>query len=161
MAFTSRRGRPKQAPQAEIDFGTPELRHKRAQQVTIEPLDWLRNKEIITHKQHWCGLHFRWLYTLRYGATTVQSLDVARENGITHQREYGEWQLEREQEWKEAVLHLKTQNLLGVALEYCVYQQRRPPSWACRRHHTVSQTTNALRQLEKLWCKNTNEQRLS
>ena len=152
MSFTSRRGRPKQEI-PETDLGTPELRHKRAKQVTDEPLDWLRKHDIITHKQHWCGIHFRWLYTLRYGATTAQSLDTARENGITHYREYGEWQLEREDEWKEAILHLKTHDLLSAALEYCVYQQRRPASWQSKRHRTIRQTTNALEQLRSCGAK--------
>lgn len=154
MSFTRRRGRPKQEQQ-EIDFGTAELQSKRKQQITDEPLDWLRKHELITQRQHWCGIHFRWLYTLRYGSATVQSLDAARAKGILHVREYGEWQMEREEEWKEAILHLKTQNLLSSALEYCVYQQRRPANWHCKRHHTLRQTIHALRQLEKLWCKRT------
>jgi len=152
MSFTNRRGRPKKLDD-ETDLGTPELRRKRQQNVTIEPLDWLRQHELISEKQHWCGLHFRWLYTLRYGTTTVQSLDATRINGIIHYRENNQWQTEREEEWKLASRQLEEQQLLNIALRYCVYQQHLPPSWYLKTPTPLQQLSLALRQLEELWCK--------
>jgi hypothetical protein len=64
MPLMRKRGRPAQN-RPEVDYGTPELQQKRQHHLTIEPLDWLLQHSLISQKQHWCGLHFRWLYTLR------------------------------------------------------------------------------------------------
>lgn len=152
MSFTQRRGRPKSTT-TEIDYGTPELRSKRQRGITVEPLDWLRQQELITPQLHWCGMHFRWLYTLRYGTTTAKSCDLSAQKGILNIREYDEWREEREQEFKQALLLLNQEALLDTALEYCVYQQRRPRQWQWRNHPTIQSTITALGQLERLWCK--------
>ncbi len=152
MGFSSQRGRPKQPAQEEYDLGTPELQAQRKAGKTVEPLDWLRQRELISPKQHWCGLHFRWLFTLRYGAVTLQSLDAAKQQGIVHQRDYTLWQMEREREWNEALTHLEHRKLLNVALTFCVYKQNIPPQW---RHSTrgLEYLSAALHELEILWCK--------
>lgn len=156
MAFTSRRGRPKKQERPEADTGTPELRRKRQQCLTVEPLDWLREREIITQQQHWCGLHFRWLYTLRYGVATVQSLDAARVKGLMHSKEYEEWQNEREADWKNAVEAIASPALLQLLLNYCVYQQNIPTRWlisSVTKDAHIEKLSKCLFQLEKMWCK--------
>lgn len=157
MAFHSRRGRPRATtPREEIDSGTPELQRKRRLQLTVEPLDWLREHDIISPQQHWCGLHFRWLYTLRYGAFTPQSMDAAREQGIIRKREYEEWQQDREQEWRQILQLLEEKELLAAALDFCIYRQNIPPQWqqaAHRRHRQFSPLCEALQQMERLWCR--------
>ena len=70
-----RRGRPAQ-PRVEVDKGTPELRRHRQQHATVEPLDRLLQQGLLTVPQHQCALRLRWLYTLRYGAPTLQSLST-------------------------------------------------------------------------------------
>ena len=158
MGFSYRRGRPKQVQEEEIDRGTVELRQKRRAHITIEPLDWLRQESHISPQQHWCGLHFRWLYTLRYGTTTPQSLDAAREQGIIHKREYEEWQNEREQEWRAAIHELQSGHFLALILHYCVYQQRVKPDWLngdTAPQTEIFQLRKGLRELERLWCKGT------
>ncbi|MDG1287019.1 MAG: hypothetical protein P8P30_05570 [Rickettsiales bacterium] len=155
MGFSSRRGRPKQKRE-DVDKGTAELRKKRRLNLTTEPLDWLREHELISSKQHWCGLHFRWLYTLRYGSTTPQSLDAAREKGILHKQDDESWKREREDEWKDATAHLRRNHLLEITLKYCIYQQNTPHSWQQRSHcayNSIADLNHSLSFLEKLWCR--------
>lgn len=70
MAFSTQRGRPRN-PVNDNDCGTPELRLKHALNLTREPVDLCLEKGLITAEQHWCALHLRWLYTLRYGAPSL------------------------------------------------------------------------------------------
>ena len=156
MGFSSRRGRPKREAVQEVDRGTMQLQQKRRAALTVEPLDWLREEGVINAQQHWCGLHFRWLYTLRYGAFTPQSLDAAREKGILHKREYEEWQGEREGEWREVTQQLKQAGLLEMALEFCVYSQVIPTQWRQFRHRSGprrQKLCESLREMQLMWCK--------
>jgi hypothetical protein len=146
MAFSTRRGRPRKDPVIEKnDLGTPELRQKRQLSLTTEAIDLLLQKDIITHDQHWCALHFRWLYTLRYGAPSVQSLDPARVNGIMHLRIYTEWQEEREDEWKRALEVLNRYHCLRAVSDCAIYNDYHP-----RFHSLISL---GLEQLRDLWCR--------
>jgi hypothetical protein len=67
-----RRGRPCLA-RPEVDLGTEQLRAKRQYGITMEPLDYLHQRGLLTDRQHKTGLWLRWLYTLRHGAPTLQS----------------------------------------------------------------------------------------
>ena len=71
MAFSTRRGRPPRPRLDDNDNGTPELQFKRALGVTREPIDLCLERNLITPDHHWCSLHLRWLYTLRYGAPAI------------------------------------------------------------------------------------------
>lgn len=146
MAFSTRRGRPRKDPLIEkTDLGTPELRQKRQLSLTTEAIDLLLQKDIITHDQHWCGLHFRWLYTLRYGAPSVQSLDPASINGMIHPRIYTEWQEEREQEWKAALEILTRYGCLPAVRDCCIHNDHAPQHRALLRL--------GLQELVLLWCR--------
>lgn len=145
MAFTSRRGRPRKAALPEgNDPGTPELRQKRQLSLTTEAVDLLLQKEQITPEQHWCALHFRWLYTLRYGTATAQSLDPARIKGFLHKKAYTEWQEERETEWKEAIQLLRQQHSMSAVSDCAIYNEFHPK--------TLPLLVLGLEALEELWC---------
>jgi len=154
MAFTSRRGRPKTVVEA-VDKGTPELRRRHQKQLTLEPLDWLFLQEVISEKQQWCGLHFRWLYTLRYGAFTPQSLDATQLRGVLRKREYEEWQQEREKEWQQTMGFLREAKLLRPALSLCVYLQSVPKEWRKSHQNFPPAYREALQMLEQHWRRNT------
>ena len=81
LHFPRRRGRPKSVHHG-IDRGTPELAQKRLRGETTETLDLCLERGLITPQQHWCGIHLRWLYTLRYGAPGVRSIDPTHTKGI-------------------------------------------------------------------------------
>ena len=66
-----KRGRPRK-----IDNGkqhTPETYWKNKHNITAEPIDYLLKKGIITDDMHKAALKFRWLYTVKFGAPTIQS----------------------------------------------------------------------------------------
>ena len=105
MAFSTRRGRPRNAP-ATPDFGTAELRLKHALGITSEPIDLCLARAIIRDEQHRAGLHFRWLHTLRYGApritTRYDSADISEATA-----DDPIWRAEREREYADAVALLR------------------------------------------------------
>lgn len=106
MAFTTKRGRPK-IERPTIDMGTQELQFKRAYGVTEEAIDLCLQKKIISEEQHWCGLHLRWLYTLRYGAPSVSSTLRPLYDTPTTQPDDPVWRSAREAEFAEAVTMLR------------------------------------------------------
>ena len=66
MAFSTRRGRPPKTRPL-VDKGTSELQQKRKHHHTTEPLDLCLYYHIINDEEHKALLHFRWLYSLRFG----------------------------------------------------------------------------------------------
>ena len=105
MGFTSRRGRPKSKEKMEIkgreekDFGTAELQARRAKGLTAEPIDKCKEKNIISDEQYGAALHFRWLYTLRFGAPGVSAIDLDGFKGRDIRNNDEIWQSEREKEY--------------------------------------------------------------
>lgn len=123
MAFTTRRGRPPRPIPHGQDLGTPELCFKRAHGLTDEPIDRLLHRGIISPQQHWCGLHLRWLYTLRYGAPSL----TTHYHDTTHRLPTGEddpaWRALREREYSEAARALKAANRYEPVMRLCVYNE--------------------------------------
>ncbi len=146
MAFSTRRGRPRKRDShlAVRDYGTPELQQKRSLSLTTETVDLLLKKGLITDEQHWCALHFRWLYTLRYGSPTPQSVDPARVRGILHRKIYPEWQSEREKEWQQAIQELTRGNSLSSLRQCAIYNQIHPSQ--------LNELQSGLQVLALLWC---------
>lgn len=148
MAFSHKRGRPKkEISKSERDKGTPELQQKRKMSLTTEAVDLLLQQGIITPNQHWCALHYRWLYTLRYGSPTLQSMDPAYVRGIQHKKEYEEWQQEREAEWQQAQEILLRQGSRRAITNVAIYNMLL--------HADFTKIKEGLETLSGLWCKNT------
>lgn len=117
-----RRGRPRQERPTH-DHGTPELALKRALSLTSEALDLCLDRRIITPEQHWCGIHLRWLYTLRFGAPGVRAVDTTHLGGIDIKNDDPKWRSARESEYHEALQWLgerRARLLLGLT----VYNER-------------------------------------
>ena len=124
MAFSTQRGRPRK-PLNDNDVGTPELRLKHALRLTAEPIDLCLEKRLITEQQHWCGLHLRWLYTLRYGAPKLTTIYVdPHEPGSAPLREDEDWRAMREREYGLATDLLKTQRRYECVMRLAVYNER-------------------------------------
>lgn len=144
------RGRPKQ-DRPKRDLGTPELRRKRAQMETAETLDLCLEKGIINHSQHWCGIHFRWLYTLRYGAPSVQAIRL-HDNGFCKVQEDDEnWREAREFEYEEAALALDQAGHMKHIINICVFNEH--PAfllYPANRHVQTERTTEYERLLAGL-----------
>lgn len=121
MAFSSKRGRPKQLPKPPHDLGTPELLAKRDAGMTREPLDHCLDKKLISPRQHWCGLHLRWLYTLRYGAPGVRCSSYTIDAVSSARIDEPEWRLARECEYKEAITALQRAQCYEAVMGLCVF----------------------------------------
>ena len=163
MAFTTRRGRPR-ATVMHTDPGTPELRLKHALGLTAEPLDLCLSRELITADQHWCGLHLRWLYTLRYGAPTLTTRYTDRLDTTMSGAETAQWRAMREREYHEAVAVLQQQRRYEPVMRICVFNEQpsflnpqlRERAWGdpalthqlLRSHHKLAEGLNIL---TKLW----------
>lgn len=124
MAFTTLRGRPRK-PVLHTDPGTPELRLKHALRLTAEPIDLCLEKKLITVEQHWCGLHLRWLYTLRYGApnlTTHYTDRTTPASPLTN--DDPEWRAQREREYQDAIALLKAANRYECVMRLAVFNEQ-------------------------------------
>ena len=123
IPFPRKRGRPKSVHQGP-DLGTPELAMKRLLGLTAEMLDLCRERGIITDKQHWCGVHLRWLYTLRNGAPNVRAIDLTHIGGMETKIDDPEWRAAREQEYHDAVKKLSVTRHAIQLMNICIYNER-------------------------------------
>lgn len=124
IKLTSRRGRPKLNRPA-YDTGTPETVMKRLLGETSEALDLCLERDIINKEQHWCGIHLRWLYTLRNGVPSVKALDLTDCGGSELKTEDPQWKEAREQEYNEAInLLVKTGHAIPI-INLCIYNDRK------------------------------------
>jgi len=140
----AKRGRPK-VRRAETDFGTPELQQKRYTSETVEPFDLCLQKGLITPEQHWCGIHLRWLYTLRYGAPGVRALDINHVNGLELESDDPDWSSAREAEYHDALRRLTLKGYAALLMNICIHNER--PDFLDARHKKLSQNDTCLEKL--------------
>lgn len=67
-----KRGRPKQHKN-NYDLGTVELQDKREKKLTKEPFDLIHEKDLITQEEYIAGNRLRYLYSLKYGISSVRA----------------------------------------------------------------------------------------
>ncbi|MDE3016959.1 MAG: hypothetical protein KGI29_08600 [Pseudomonadota bacterium] len=123
LRFPRRRGRPR-TTQRNHDTGTPELVMKRLLGETAEALDLCLERGIITQQQHWCGIHLRWLYTLRYGAPGVRAIDPTHLGGLDTKIDDPLWRGAREKEFHEAMAALAKSGHAPLMMNVCIYNER-------------------------------------
>lgn len=124
MAFSTQRGRPRK-PMNDNDPGTPELRLKHALRLTAEPIDLCLEKNLITREMHWCGLHLRWLYTLRYGAPSLTRnyADGTDQSRPPPSEDDPTWRTMREQEYHEAIAMLKANRRYECVMRLAIFNE--------------------------------------
>lgn len=122
MSFSTQRGRPRSRPEGP-DLGTAELRRKHAAGLTAEPIDACLARRIIDSDQHWCGLHLRWLYTLRYGAPNLTSRYLTQQGMRPTEAECEEWRQEREHEFHTACRMLHQQRRYEPIMRLAVFNE--------------------------------------
>lgn len=160
--LANKRGRPKSKIYDSSDLGTPELIYKKITQSTKEPLDLYLEHSIITPNQHWCGIHLRWLYTLRYGIPGISAVDTTHLGGRETKTDDTQWREAREKEYLEAVEDLKTFGLSRITLAVCVHNEPLAGTTCLRRVHETKTNRQAadeffhliagLGLLSKRWC---------
>ena len=116
------RGRPKTRSDGK-DLGTPELQKKKRGGMAGEPVDVCLTKGLITEEEHWCALHFRWLYTIRYGLPTVTAINLDGLYASAARLESSEWEESREAEYHEAadvlVRNHVHRDIINFAVQNC------------------------------------------
>ena len=143
------RGRPPKNREKR-DLGTKELQQKRALGHTDEVLDYCHQRGIISDAQHWCGNHFRWLYTMRYGVPNIRATDFARLGLVAPPEDDDEWLARINVQYMQATELLEQRRCLGVVLNAVVYSQceERPVA----KKHDLEVLRSALEILVDLWC---------
>lgn len=151
MGFSTKRGRPKKTEvKLEIiinrkpeDKGTEELQAKRMLGLTAEPIDICREKGLIDAGQYTAALHFRWLYTIRFGAPGISAFDIENHSNYgRNTRAYDEaWQASREMEYAMAVEKLRSRGALKMVMNIALFNHC--PSFI-KKHKTM--TKSQLRQ---------------
>lgn len=86
MTFSTRRGRPT-FTRSSFDQGTPELQTRRKEHKTSEALDICLAWGLILADEHAAALHWRWLYTLKYGVPAPSQTRWGMASGGNTQRE--------------------------------------------------------------------------
>jgi hypothetical protein len=117
------RGRPP-VSRPSHDSGTPELVMKRLLGETAESLDLCLERSIITSGQHWCGIHLRWLYTLRYGAPGIRAIDPTHFGGIEISTDDPEWRKAREKEYHDAMKTVSDSGHAHLLISVCIHNER-------------------------------------
>lgn len=162
LTFSRSRGRPKNN-RPMIDTGTPETVMKRLLGVTTEALDLCLEHGIITQKQHWCGIHLRWLYTLRHGVPSVRATDLSYIGGCEQKSSDYEdplWRASREKEYNNAISTLTQSGHALLIINLCIYNEF-PKSinfsalnMKKNTYYYISNLRNGLDILVKLWNRN-------
>lgn len=145
LPFRHKRGRPK-SERPSHDLGTPELIMRRAMGDTAEAIDLCLERGIITPEQHWCGIHLRWLYTLRYGAPGIRAIDPTHLGGAEIKTDDPEWRNAREKEYNDAIILLGTRGFAPMLLNLCIYNER-PKFLSLRRPVTAKRVDEATAML--------------
>lgn len=123
LKFSRKRGRPRSAIKT-IDLGTPELIQKRRMGETSETLDLCLEMRLISTKQHWCGVHLRWLFTLRYGAPNVRAIDPTHTKGMDIKTDDPQWRIKREKEYHDALTEITRSGHALLLMNICIYNER-------------------------------------
>lgn len=147
MAFSRRRGRPKK-PYEGADKGTAELREKRSQNLTIEPLDLCLNRGLITEQQHNAGIRLRWLYTLKFGAPTISSYCIDDIGGHSCKYEDSSWTARRQSEYSLIIQALKENGSRKTVMDICVFSLM--PTFLASNIHGLNNNLYSIKELNLL-----------
>lgn len=120
MAFTSKRGRPK-IQREDKDCATKELTDKHQKGLTLEALDLVLYKGLISELEHKSGIHLRWLYSLRFGMFHLRAynFDHKRSRHISNYDD--EWLKNREEEYEQAVKLMCEAKTFNIVFDVCVF----------------------------------------
>lgn len=126
MSFTSKRGRPsKENPKLKLIEGgkkEPQPTPKKPfVKTTREPIDICAEKGLIKPMEHKAAIHFRWLYTIKFGAPTVSAIDYEKIAGAFYKINDPAWQEARERDYAMAVEKLRKIGALKIVLNIAIF----------------------------------------
>ncbi len=154
-----KRGRPRTVRPMR-DSGTAELIMKRLNSETTEALDLCLERGIIDQSQHWCGVHLRWLYTLRFGAPGVRAVDPAHLGGMETKPHDEKWASSREEEYQSALAHLSRSGHAALVMNICIFNEKpafllKPANLHASKVIKMAENfTEGLDILKSIWCSN-------
>jgi hypothetical protein len=129
---------------------------------TSETLDLCLALGLITTKQHWCGVHLRWLFTLRYGAPNIRAIDPTHTKGMDIKTDDPQWRINREKEYHEALQEITKSGHALLLMNICIYNER-PKLLSSNKKEMVSRSNDieelklklqsGLNVLDSLWRK--------
>lgn len=125
QSLPRRRGRPRRNDTGP-DYGTPELIARKQRGETAEILDLCLERQLINAHQHWCGIHLRWLYTLRHGTPTIRAIDLLQPGGMCLKESDPEWYALREKEFADALDLLTQAGHARLVSAICIYNECPP-----------------------------------
>ncbi len=152
----ARRGRPKSAAR---QIATPELLQKHSSGITREAIDVILEKKLITESEHWCAVHFRWLYGLCYGIPSTSAVDLSDyAPGRNCEAEDEIWRENREREMKQAFLVVKSVKAEREIMRIAVHNipplcLKARPDYTLTAGYELDKLRLGLSALEKIWCK--------
>jgi hypothetical protein len=115
-----KRGRPKSCKNSSAIFGNVSAKKKII--VSLEPLDVYFKNKIISEDEHQSGMRLRWLYTLRYGAPTLQT-KLLQQQGFESKYNDEEWLMKKQQQYRFIIGELQKSDLAKIVLGVCVFNE--------------------------------------
>lgn len=102
---------------------TKELMEKHKSGVTLAPLDICLRKELITKEMHQAANYFIYLYSLRFGRSSLknQVSSIYNFDRFSVYSTNGAFEEEKTMIYKDIVLLLKSLNSYELVLDICVY----------------------------------------
>lgn len=127
MSFTTKRGRPitgKTANLRVIEGGKPNSKDQAISRpklkIAREAIDIYHEKGLINDGEHRCAIHFRWLYTIKFGAPGISAVNLDSQD-YQQRNPDQKWQEEREKEYAMAVEKLRNCGALKIVLNIAVF----------------------------------------
>lgn len=123
MGFSTKRGRPKLKLE-KADYGSPELRSKRQNDMTLEALDLCLKKGLITEDEHQAGLRLRWLYKIKFGSPTIKAYSYDIYGGYSKPEDDPIWVQKRSNEYIAALNELQKYKAKKVVMNIAIFDLR-------------------------------------
>lgn len=123
MGFSRKRGRPKLNLQ-KTDYGSPELRLKRQNDMTMEALDLCLKKGLIDENEHQAGLRLRWLYKIKFGSPNIKAYSINIYGGYEKPEDDPLWVKKRSDEYITALDELKKYQSKKIVMNIAIFNLR-------------------------------------
>lgn len=118
----SKRGRPKKH-KPDYDLGTIELQDKRKKKLTKEPFDLIYEKNLITEEEYIAGNRLRYLYSLKYGISSVRAYNPRHFLDINYKKVDLQYLENSNIELETALNLIKNNGSYNIVTNTCIHKQ--------------------------------------
>lgn len=106
------------------DHGTVETQQKCQLGLTASPLDYCKEKAIVTNKQYHAGRTLKWLYTKRYRSPHIRAAHVHLHPQGHYRPQSEAWLIYLEHLYRHSLEILKKNQCARTVLNICVFEER-------------------------------------